>query len=185
MILRDNVVGYIDFGITGVISPYSRQHLMLMTMALAQGDMDRLASEFLMLSVYGGDSDPEGFRTSLHEVARDWYEHDGRHRRLQVNFTRVMTDMLQLSRRTNVMPERDIVKYIRSAIAIDGLNLRFEPGFHVGRHLEEECGRFQQSLAARQALSDEALLSWASLGTRLLTETPARAGGLVARPRRG
>src|SRR6202043_3473384 len=86
MILPGNVVGYIDFGITGVISPYSRQHLMLMTMALAQGDMDRLASEFLMLSVYGADSDPEGFGTGLHELARDWYEHDGRHRRLQVNF---------------------------------------------------------------------------------------------------
>src|SRR5260370_24570356 len=88
-----------------------------------------------------------------------------------------MTDMLRLSRSTNVMPERDIVKYIRSAIAVDGLNLRFEPDFHVGRHLEQECGRFQQSLAARQALSDEALLSWASLGTRLLTEPPAPTSG--------
>jgi ubiquinone biosynthesis protein len=185
MILPGNVVGYIDFGITGVLSPYSRRHLMVMTLALAQGDMNRLADEFLMLSVYGRDSDPSGFRSGLRGLAGDWYERDAGRQRLRVNFTRVMTDMLRLSRSTNVMPERDIVKYIRSAIAVDGLNLRFEPDFHVGRHLEQECGRFQQSLAARHALSDEALLSWASLGTRLLAETPARTGDLLDRLVRG
>jgi ubiquinone biosynthesis protein len=185
MILPDNVVGYIDFGITGVLSRYSRQHLMLMTLALAQGDMERLASEFLMLSVYGPDSDPAGFRTGLHELARDWYQPDGRRRRLQVNFTRVMTDMLQLSRGTNVMPERDIVKYIRSAIAIDGLNLRFEPGFHVGRHLEQECGRFLEQQAVRGALSEDTVLAWSALGPKLLAEGPARASDFLARLARG
>ncbi len=185
MILPDNVVGYIDFGITGVLSPYSRQHLMLMTLALAQGDMERLASEFLMLSVYGTDSDPAGFRAGLHELARGWYESDGKQRRLQVNFTRVMTDMLQLSRGTNVMPERDIVKYIRSAIAIDGLNLRFEPGFHVGRHLEQECGRFLELQAMRGALSEDTLLSWSALGPRLMAEGPALAGSVLERLARG
>jgi hypothetical protein len=93
----------------------------------------------------------------------------------------VMTDMLQLSRRTDIMPERDIVKYIRSAIAIDGVNLRFEPDFHVGRHLEEECGRFLQWQAVRGALSQDTVLAWSGLGTRLVTETPAQAGLLLDR----
>src|SRR6185436_8217540 len=42
MILPGNVVGYIDFGITGVLSPYSRRHLVLMTLGLAQGDMETI-----------------------------------------------------------------------------------------------------------------------------------------------
>lgn len=181
MILPDNVVGYIDFGITGVLSPYSRRHLVIMTLALAQGDMDTLQAQFLKLSEFDGGSDLEGFRLGLHELARDWYDHDGRHKRLRVNFTRVMTDMLQLSRQTRVMPERDIVKYIRSAIAIDGVNLRFEPGFHVGRYLEEECGRFVQWQAVRNALSQETLLSWSGLGKRMLTEGPLQARTLLDR----
>jgi ubiquinone biosynthesis protein len=181
MILPDNVVGYVDFGITGVLSPYSRRHLMLMTLALAQGDMETLQDQFLKLSVFDESSDLAGFRRGLHELARDWYDHDGRHKRLQVNFTRVMTDMLHLSRRTRVMPERDIVKYIRSAIAIDGVNLRFEPGFHVGRHLEEECGRYVQWQSVRSALSNDTLLSWSGMGTRLLTEAPFQAGAWMDR----
>ena len=185
MILPGNVVGYIDFGITGVLSPYSRRHLMVMTMALAQGDMETLSSQFLKLSVYGPGSDLAGFRRGLGELSRDWYEHDGRHKRLRVNFTRVMTDMLQLSRRTDIMPERDIVKYIRSAIAIDGVNLRFEPDFHVGRHLEEECGRFLQWQAVRGALSQDTVLAWSELGTRLVAETPAQTGLLLDRLAQG
>src|SRR5262249_18720323 len=112
MILPGNVVDYIDFGITGVLSPYSHRHLVLMTLALAQGDMETLSNQFLKLSVYDGASDLEGFRVGLAALSRDWYDHDGRKERLRVNFTRVMTDMLHLSRRTRVMPERDIVKYI-------------------------------------------------------------------------
>jgi len=185
MILPNNVVGYIDFGITGVLSPYSRRHLMAMTLGLARGDMEGLAGEFLKLSVNAESADVAGFQQGLAELAKGWYELDGGRRRLGVNFTRVMTDMLQLSRRTDVMPERDIVKYIRSAIAIDGLNLRFEPQFQVGRHLEEECGRFVRSQSMRDAVSDEALLSWADLGARLVAEAPAQAGSLLDRLARG
>jgi ubiquinone biosynthesis protein len=185
MILPDNVVGYIDFGITGVLSPYSRRHLVLMTLALAQGDTETLAGQFLKLSVYDSRSDLAGFRLGLSALALDWYENDGRQKRLKVNFTRVMTDMLHLSRRTRIMPERDIVKYIRSAIAIDGVNLRFEPGFHVGTYLEEECGRFVQWQAVRTALSNDAVLAWSGIGTRMITEVPAQAGSLVDRMARG
>lgn len=181
MVLPNNVVGYIDFGITGVLSPYSRRHLVIMTLALAQGDMETLQGQFLKLSVFDETSDLAGFRLGLHELARDWYDHDGRSKRLRVNFTRVMTDMLHLSRRTRVMPERDIVKYIRSAIAIDGVNLRFEPGFHVGRYLEEECGRFVQWQAVRNALSQDTLLAWSGLGTRMVTEAPLQARTLLDR----
>lgn len=185
MILPNSVVGYIDFGITGVLSPYSRRHLMIMTLALAKGDMDTLQAQFLRLSEFDESSDLPGFRLGLHELARDWYDHDGRHKRLRVNFTRVMTDMLHLSRRTRVMPERDIVKYIRSAIAIDGVNLRFEPGFHVGRYLEEECGRFVQWQAVRNALSQDTLLSWSGLGTRMVTEAPLQARTFLDRLTQG
>jgi len=185
MILPGNVVGYIDFGITGVLSPYSRRHLVLMTLGLAQGDMETIHSQFLKLSVFDGASDLEGFRRGLHALSREWYDHDGQHKRLRVNFTRVMTDMLHLSRRSRVMPERDIVKYIRSAIAIDGVNLRFEPGFHVGTYLEEECGRFVQWQAVRNALSQDTLLAWSGTGMRLLTEAPLQAGNLVDRLARG
>lgn len=181
IILENSVVGYIDFGITGVMSPYSRRNLMAMTLGLAKGDMDLLNTQFLKLSAFDGQSNLDAFRAGLDALAAEWYEQEGDQRRLQVSFTQVMTDMLNLSRRTNVMPERDIIKYIRSAIAIDGLIIRFEADFHVGRHLEQTCARYLQWQNLRSTMSYDNLLSWSSTWRRLLVDGPKRSGSFIDR----
>ncbi len=185
MILKNSVVGYVDFGITGVMSPYSRSHLMVMTLGLAQGDMESLYEQFLKLSAFGPQSDLEGFRAGLDRLAGEWYEVEGRRRGLAVNFTRVMTDMLNLSRSKGVMPERDIIKYIRSAIAIDGLINRFEMDFHVGRYLEQTCARFLRWQSLRSSLSSESLLDWSAAGARLITDGALHSGRFLERLARG
>jgi ubiquinone biosynthesis protein len=181
MILDDSVVGYIDFGITGAMSPYSRRHLMAMTLALAQGDTENLICEFLALSTISPSSDPVGLQRELTALLAEWYDERGGQRLLRVSFTRVCRDFLAVSRRTGVLPERDIVKYIRSAIAIDGLCSRFEPDFHIGQRLATVCAQQikRQHLAA--AFSHEQLLGRLETGRRLLTDGPARAFGLFNR----
>ena len=47
MILPDNVIGYVDFGITGTISRYSRQNLVALTLAYTRGDLDGMCEAFL------------------------------------------------------------------------------------------------------------------------------------------
>lgn len=185
MILQGNVVGYIDFGITGLMSPYSRRHLVTMTLALAQGDFEGMYREYLAITSHDATSDLEGFREGLAALAATWYEDagDGR-RRLRTKITRIFAEMLQLSRQTNVMPERDIVKYIRSAISIDGLLARFAPGFDIGHHLATACSRYLKWEARRELLTPESLLSWSTAGGRLMADGPARltrALGQIAR----
>ena len=50
MILPHSMVGYIDFGITGVISSYMRQHLVALTLAYARGDLDGMFAAFFKVS---------------------------------------------------------------------------------------------------------------------------------------
>ena len=116
MILDGNAVGYIDFGITGVMNEYARRHLMQMTLALSQGDMDLFHQQFLRVTSWDEASDLQGFRSGLGKLAVHWYEQGPEGLRLSANFTRVMTEMLHLSRRTRVMPERNVIKYIRKDI---------------------------------------------------------------------
>ena len=174
MILRDSVVGYVDFGITGVLSRYARRHLLKMTLALAQGDMELLCDEFMRLTVYGPGSDLEGFRTGLDRLAEGWYEDAAGSRRLKASFTQIMTEMLHLSRATDVMPERDIVKYIRSSIAIDGLITRFEPDFDLGSYLVESCSRAVRWSTRRHRFTAARLLDASSAGGHLLQDGPQR-----------
>ena len=181
MVLRDNVVGYIDFGITGVLSAYSRRNLATLTLAYTRGDLDAMAAAFLRGAALGARGDPEAFTEGLRRLASDWYEPRGRRRRLRKNFTLVMIDMLKLSRQTDVWPERDIIKYIRSAIALDGLITRFAPSFDLGRHLEIVCDRHLRAEARRALLSYDALIEWVGGGTALAHDGAARLAALVER----
>jgi ubiquinone biosynthesis protein len=181
MILPGNVVGYVDFGITGILSHYSRRHLIRMTLAYTQADLDGMCEAFFKVSVMDASSDPEGFRDRLKRMADSWYDLQGRDRQLRKNFTLVMLDMLRLSRATGIWPERDVIKYIRSAIAIDGLITRFAPGFDVGLYLATVCDRHLRQEAWALLLSHERMVEWSSAAGSLAHDGGARAAGWLER----
>ncbi|HEX6864317.1 MAG TPA: AarF/UbiB family protein [Thermoanaerobaculia bacterium] len=175
MILPGNVVGYIDFGITGVLSHYSRHNLVMMTLSYTRADPDGMCDAFLKVSTADSNADLGAFRDGLKRFAEEWYDRRGAQRVLRKNFTLVMLDMLRLSRATGVWPERDVIKYIRSAIAIDGLITRFAPGFDVGRYLAAVCDRYLRQEGRRALFARSQLVAWASASGNLLRDGPFRA----------
>jgi hypothetical protein len=74
-----------------------------------------------------------------------------------------------------------VIKYIRSAIASDGLITRFAPGFEVGRYLERVCNRHLKWQSWGALVSSEALLGWSTAGSRLLRDGALRGAAIVHR----
>jgi ubiquinone biosynthesis protein len=181
MILPANVVGYIDFGITGVLSHYSRQNLVALTLAYTRADLKGMCNAFIKGSAMGPNADEVAFHEGLKKVADDWYGMRGKERRLLKNFTLVMLDMLRLSRKTDIWPERDVIKYIRSAIAIDGLITRFAPGFNVGQYLEMVCSHSLKWEARRTMFSYDALVGLSNSSGRLIRDGAFRAASFLDR----
>lgn len=157
LILPGNVVGYVDFGIAGSIGPYARSWLAAMTLALVRRDVDDLHRSFLKLVVPRPDADPVAFRTGLEAMADGWYGGPGG-TRLRKPAALVMVEMLGLSRQTAMLPEREVVKYIRSVMTLDGVIHRFAPDLELGHEIE------QASLATLEAESSRQLLfaGWAA-----------------------
>lgn len=176
-----NVVAYVDFGITGVLSQYSRRHLVGMTLAYTRADVDGLTDTFFKLTRADADSDPVLFRTLMAEVSDGWYGGEGADAVLRKNFTLVMLDMLTVCRKARIWPERDMVKYIRSAVAADGLITRLAPGFNVGRHLEAECQRLVAAEMGRDALSRDQLGALMTSTVRLISTGTARVTTILQR----
>ena len=185
LVLPGDVVGYVDFGITGVLSRYSRRHLVAMTLAYTRADVGGMADAFFKLTTQEPGADPARFRSVLAELSQDWYEGEGAETVFKKNFTLVMLDMLTLSRKTGIWPERDVIKYIRSAIAADGLITRFAPGFNVGRHLERVCQRWVAWEARRAAFQYDTLTALAASSARLADDGMARAGSVLRRVMEG
>jgi predicted unusual protein kinase regulating ubiquinone biosynthesis (AarF/ABC1/UbiB family) len=170
MILNDNIIGYIDFGITGVISKYSRQNLLAMTLAYARKDVDGLCDRFFDVSSLDATSDPLGFRAGVKRLAEHWYTRGVGDARLQTTTTQVMLDMLRLSRETRIWPQRDIIKYIRTSIAIDGLVRRFAPEFDFGYYLGTACRRYLTWHARRMLVSHDTLVNSTKAGVDLVRD---------------
>ncbi len=184
LILQDNVVGYIDFGITGVLSHHSRRHLIALTLAYTRADLDGMTDAFLQVSTLDPGADVAAFRAGLDRFAEAWYERRGKQRRLRKNFTLVMLDMLRLSRSTGIWPERDVVKYIRSAIAIDGLITRFAPGFEVGAYLAAVCERQLRQRAWEGLFSYDRAVGWMAAAGSLSRDGAPRAAAWLGRATR-
>jgi ubiquinone biosynthesis protein len=181
MICRDNTVGYIDYGITGVLSPYLRRHLVGLTLAYSRGDLDRMYTLFFKVSALEANSDAEGFRSGLRALAGEWYMMEGKKRRLIKNITLVMLDLLKLSHKTGVWPERDVIKYIRSSIAIDGLITRFAPAFDVGKYLEMVCDRYLTWQVRQELFAFDTLVEWSSSSGHLMHDGALRAAAFLQR----
>nr|MBA3242727.1 hypothetical protein [Acidobacteriota bacterium] len=90
-----------------------------------------------------------------------------------------MLDMLILSRKTNIWPERGVIKYIRSSIAIDGLITRFAPGFDLGQHLASVCQRFMKWQTRRELFSYNNLVEWTFSNAHLAGDGALRAASVL------
>jgi len=175
------VVAYVDFGITGVLSGYSRRHLVDMTIALTRGDVEGLTNSFFDLTSSDANSDPAQFRANMMETSQSWYAGEGADIVMRTNFTQIMLDMLIMCRNARLSPERDVVKYIRSAVAADGLITRLAPGFNVGRYLEEECRRLVASELQRTLVSGDTFGALLSSTARLVDTGASRAASILQR----
>lgn len=162
MIMSGNIVGYIDFGISGVLSRYSRRHLISMTLAYARGDLESMCESFFQITTFAKNANVHGFRHGLKKVSEGWYQERTSESRLRKSITLIMLDLLILSRENGIWPQRDIIKYIRSAIALDGLVKTFSPDIDVGKHLERACERHIKEDSLRNLISSNALTGWFS-----------------------
>jgi ubiquinone biosynthesis protein len=182
MILKDNVVGYVDFGISGVLSRYSRRHLIAMTLAYARGDLNAMCESFFRISTFSGDANPHGFRAGVQSAADAWYGDRGNEHRLRKSITSIMLDLLLISKDNGVWPQRDVIKYIRSAIALDGLIKNFSPNVDVGRHLELACERHIKWDSFRMLTSSNIWIGWLGALTGLMRDGYLRALAILRRP---
>ncbi len=179
IVLPDNVVGYVDFGITGSLSRYSRRNMVALTLALTRADIDGLVVFFLRISTLDPGADVEAFRRGVRDLLEIWFEPGTNGRRLKTTFTTVMVDMLHLSRQTGIWPTPDVVRYIRSVITADGLVSRFAPDLDAGALLEQVCEETLVSELWRTRLAPENLADWTSSGVRLLQEGPVALNALL------
>ena len=178
MILKNNVVGYVDFGIVGTFSREARSKAIQLLLSHVSGDPDEILSSFLSISELTDRADVEGFRRHLRKHAQDWYRQPpvGSVARFDQSWSSILMDHLSMCRQYGILPSRDMIRYIRAIMLADGLVSRLSPGLDYGKQLRKLCEDYLASELRRRTLSSQAALTAIADFTGWLQKGPA---GLV------
>ena len=174
LILKDNVVGYVDFGIVGHLTPEARRKQIQLSMAYAGGKTEEIFAAFLNISTFSRNVDLQGFRREMEKRCQQWYREPaiGGKPRLQRSLTVAMIDLLSLSRSHGLMVDREMIKYIRSLFLVDGLVSLLAPGLDLSPQIRAICEEFLVRDAQRNVFSPAAALGFlADLTGWLATNT--------------
>lgn len=161
LILPNNVVGYVDFGIVAKLTPEARRKQIELTLAYAGGVSDAIHREFLNICMITESADVEGMRRRIGEMTRTWYAQPfvNGQVRFRVTVTKAMMDLLEVCRNYGVLVDREMIKYIRSTVLVDGLVTRLAPGFDIAGALRYSVESYMIEESRRKILSAGGALS--------------------------
>jgi ubiquinone biosynthesis protein len=183
IILPDNLVGYVDFGIVGVFTAEARRRLIELMIAYANGKPHDLSRNLLQLCAPGPDADVSGFRREIAARATEWYQEPAIPGcvRFRANVTKFMTDLPFACQRHGLQLERGMTKYTRSVIVADGLISRIAPDFDFADALRTEIRRNVFEEDRESTLSIPAALSLLCDLTLWLESDPHDLGATLER----
>jgi ubiquinone biosynthesis protein len=133
LVLADNRIAFVDFGIFGELTAYDRDLLATMVEAIAVGNVDQALRAYAKQLTPTPETDIAGFRAEATTVLTQWYtlslngdgSADARH------LAKYMGRMIDISRRYKLVYDMSFVLYWRALQALDSTSLRLEPGFDL------------------------------------------------------
>jgi ubiquinone biosynthesis protein len=176
LILPDNVVGYVDFGIVGHLTHEARRKQIQLSMAYARGNTDEIFKAFLDTCLFTSKVDLPGFRRELEKRCQLWYRQPaiGGVPQLQRSLTVAMVDLLSLCRNYGLLVDREMIKYIRSLFLVDGLISLIAPGLDLTPQIREVCDAYLAREAQQKILSRHAAMRYLADLTGWLAANPGQ-----------
>ena len=183
LILKNNVVGYVDFGIVGVLTPEARRKQIDLSLAYAGGKPQEIFEAFVGICTLTKDADLAGLRHDLERRTSSWYREPaiGGVPHFRQSLTTAMLDLLEMCRLYGLLVDREMIKYVRSLMLSDGLVSRLAPGLDLAPHIRRVCEEFlAQEARAKMASPSTALTFLADL-SGWLSAGPSRLLQIVDR----
>ena len=161
LILPNNVVGYVDFGIVAKLTQEARHKQIELTLAYSAGDPDAIYRQFLNICTLTPEADLEKMRRQIAQMARTWYVEPAVHgkARFRVSVTITMMDLLTAARHSGALVDGEMVKYIRSTVLVDGVVSRLAPDLDLAGALRTVVEEYLFEQSRKKVLSSGGLIT--------------------------
>ena len=176
LIMKNNVVGYVDFGIVGVLTPDARRKQIDLSLAYASGRSEEIFEAFVGICTLSKHADLAGFRADLERRSGSWYREPaiGGVPHFRQSLTTAMLDLLHLCRNYGLLVDREMIKYVRSLMLTDGLVSRLAPGLDLAPHIRHVCEEFLAAEARAKMASPSTALTFLADLSAWLSAGPSR-----------
>lgn len=179
-VLPDGRILFMDFGMTGRLSPELKQRLAALIIGLMRRDSDLILRALHRMGVVPPDIDEHRLRRDIDDLREKYYDLP----LSQIHLGESVRDIFTVAFRHRIQIPVDLVLVGKTLITLEGLVEELDPTFRIldaaepfGRHLLRE--RFDPRTWARAALDAVIDLSDA------LLDLPRQLRGLVREARRG
>jgi ubiquinone biosynthesis protein len=127
LVLDQNHLGFVDFGMVGRLSKRVRSSIADMFLALANEDYDRLAYEYIELSTQSVDVDREAFARDLRALLSPFFGLTLK----SVNMGKMLLDSSSIAFKHQVYLPSELLLFFKSIVTIEGLGRTIKEDFDI------------------------------------------------------
>ncbi|MEA3343429.1 MAG: AarF/UbiB family protein [archaeon] len=142
LILKNNMVGLVDYGMTGYIDSDLRTQLINLMYALGKQDVEKTIALFTEIGMLSDDTDYRQFKSDFYEVLHEYYNTELR----EVRVSEMFGDILEVSRVHKVRLPHNFVYLVKVIGEIESACQHLDPEFN----LTESIGPFLNKLMQEQ-----------------------------------
>ena len=123
----DGKLAIVDFGLMGSLDDFTRRELLLLLAAWVKGDADGIADGLISLGVAHGGTQLVSLRMDIRRLVGRYHDVQLR----DVDFGRVLGDLLSLARRHHLVLRGDLALMAKTLAMHEGLAAVLDPQFHL------------------------------------------------------
>ena len=180
LVLDDNRIAFIDFGIFGELSDYDRELLSRQIEQLALGNIDESLRAYAKQLTLTDESDQAAFRREARAVLQRWYDLSIRSGSPpeERHVARYIGQMIDISRRYRLLYEMRYLLYWRALNALDSTALRLSQSFDLMEELRAFFEEVQPGAGERIVAAIRDSRKWTAVAA-FADEAPERVAALV------
>ncbi len=142
LILKDNRIALIDFGIVGRINKKMMESFATIFISLLREDYEAIAEEYVEMGLFTGSVDLEEFKRDIRDVVEPYY---GRPLK-DVKSGELMLETIRVGMKHGIKVQKEFLLLSRSSMTLEGVARQIDPEFN----LLEEGKPFIKSLLVQR-----------------------------------
>ncbi len=153
LILPDNVIGMLDYGMVGRLDKSLKNRLADLLLFLVDRDVERIVSMLLYAGDLGDEVDMDHLRRDLSEFIDDYYEMPLQN----INTGKLLGDFVDLMTLYRIRFPSDLMLLAKALMTMEGIGRSLDPDFNMIGHLKPFMEKVLRDRVSPSSLSSEAL----------------------------